>query len=105
MPQRASEETIDPAGIVGVNRHAFYFSNENNLYLVDDGIATTLGPRLEFFNGELAAGTGGTNYGICNWSVCRVEARAFTELFKLPEPVNGAFAAPDAFAVSVASRT
>ena len=59
-----------------------------------------LEPQFEFFNGELAAGTGRTTYGICNWSVCRVAGRAFTELFKLPEPINGASAAPDAFAVS-----
>jgi hypothetical protein len=99
-PQRASEEAINPDGIVGVNSHAFYFTNENNLYLVDNGIATMLKPRFEFFNGELAAGAKGTIYGICRWSVCRIAGRAFTELFKLPEPINEAFAAPDALAVS-----
>jgi len=99
-PQRALGESIDPVGFVAVNSHAFYFTNENNLYLVDNGISTMLRPRSEFFNGELASGAKGTVYGICRWSVCRIEGRAFTELFKLPEPIKGAFAAPDALAVS-----
>jgi hypothetical protein len=98
-PRRASGETINPNGIVSVSPHDFYFTNENNLYLVDNGIATMLKPRFEFFNGELATGAEGT-YGICDWSVCRIAGRAFRQLFKLPEPVNGAFAAPDALAVS-----
>ena len=97
---RSVGEAINPESIVGLSPHAFYFTNENNLYLVDNGFATMLKPRFEFFNGELAAGPGGTTYGICNWSVCRIAGRAFTKLFKLPEPVNGAFAAPDALAVS-----
>jgi len=99
-PQRALGEAINPDGIAGINSHAFYFTNENNLYLVDNGIATMLKPRFEFFNGELAVGAKGTIYGICRWSVCLIAGRAFTELFKLPDPVNGAFAAPDALAVS-----
>jgi hypothetical protein len=99
-PQRAVDEEIYPASIVGVSPHAFYFTNENNLYFVDNGVATMLKPRFEFFNGELASGPGGSIYGICNWWVCRVAGRGFTKVFKLPEPVNGAFAAPDAFAVS-----
>ncbi len=99
-PHRAIGEAIYPEGVVAVSPRSFYFTNENNLYLVDNGIATMLKPRFEFFNGELAAGPGGTIYGICNWSVCRIAGRTFTKLFKLPEPVNGAFAAPDALAVS-----
>jgi hypothetical protein len=75
-------------------------TNENNLYLVDNGTPAMLKPRFEFFNGELAAGPGGIIYGVCNWSICRIAGRVFTQLFKLPEPINGSFAAPDALAVS-----
>jgi hypothetical protein len=39
-------------------------------------------------------------YGICNWSICRIVGRVFSELFKLPEPINGSFAAPGALVVS-----
>lgn len=99
-PQRALGEAIYPQSLVAVSPRFFYFTNENNLYLVDNRTAAMLKPRFEFFNGELAAGPGGTIYGICNWSICRIAGRMFTELFKLPELIDGAFGAPDALAVS-----
>jgi hypothetical protein len=99
-PHRALGEAVNPESLVAVNPRSFYFTNENNLYLVDDGVAVMAKPRFEFFNGELAAGPGGTIYGICNWSICRIAGGTFTDLFKLPEPIDGAFGAPDALAVS-----
>jgi hypothetical protein len=86
--------------VAAVSPPSFYFIKENNLYLVDNGTVAMLTPRFQFFNGELAAGPGGTIYGICNWSICRIAGGTFTDLFKLPEPIDGAFGAPDALAVS-----
>jgi hypothetical protein len=99
-PHRSLGEAINPEGLVAVSPRSFYFTNENNLYLVDNGIAVMFKPRFKFFNGELAAGPGGAIYGICNWSICRIADGRFTDLFKLPEPIDGAFGAPDALAVS-----
>ena len=71
-PQPATGEAINPDSVVGAGPHVFYFTNENSLYLVKDGIATVLRPRSDFFNGELATGPTGAIYGICNWRMCRV---------------------------------
>lgn len=93
-------EDINPVNLVGVNAHTFYFVNENNLYLVEGGEASMLRPVLDFFNGELAAGPRGAIYGICDWSMCRIQGDTFTPLFKLPTRVNGTFAAPAGLAIS-----
>jgi hypothetical protein len=99
-PQPATEVAINPEGVAGVSPDEFYFTNENRLYLVERGVATIFGPQFSFFNGELATTPKGVVYGLCNWHMCRISGHMVTQLFKLPEPVNGVFAAPDALAVS-----
>jgi hypothetical protein len=99
-PQPAIDEMINPTGVVGVNSDAFYFTNENDLYFVEHGKSTILRPLLDFFNGELARTPSGTLYGICHWYICRIEGKTFRQLFHFPEPIDGSFAEPDAFAVS-----
>ena len=47
--------------------------------------------------------TTGLVYGICDWDMCRISGQHVLELFKLPEPVRGVFAAPVALAVSPSS--
>lgn len=99
-PHPATEEAINPKGVAGVSAQAFYFTNENRLYLVQRGVATMFGPESSFFNGELVTTISGRIYGICDWQMCRISGHAVSQLFKLPEPVHGVFAAPDALAVS-----
>ena len=99
-PQPATEVAIHPDGVAGVSPDDFYFTNENRLYLVERGVATMFGPRFNFFNGELATSPKGVIYGLCDWDLCRISGRTVVQLFKLPEPVAGVFAAPDALAVS-----
>lgn len=59
-----------------------------------------LRPQPNFFNGELATGPTGLTYGICDWQICHISGHHVAQLFKLPEPVDGVFAAPYALAVS-----
>ena len=99
-PQPATEVAINPDGVAGVSPDEFYFTNENRLYLVEQGVATMFGPQFSFFNGELAISPKGVIYGLCNWHMCRISGRDVTQLFKLPEPVKGVFGAPDALAIS-----
>jgi hypothetical protein len=99
-PQPATEVAINPDGIAGVSPDEFYFTNENRLYLVERGVATIFGPQFSFFNGELAINPKGVIYGLCDWHMCRISGQHVTQLFELPEPVKGVFAAPDALAVS-----
>lgn len=96
----ATKEDIAPTGVAGTGPHSFYFTNENRLYLVRSGMATVEAARFDFFNGELAVSSSGAVYGICDWHMCRVSGQDISQLFTLPEPVSGAFAAPDALAVS-----
>jgi hypothetical protein len=63
-------------------------------------VATIFGPQFSFFNGELAVNSKGVIYGLCDWHMCRISGQRVTQLFELPEPVKGVFAAPDALAVS-----
>jgi hypothetical protein len=99
-PHLATNEAIYPSGVAGTGLNQFYFTNENLLYLVKAGVAATVGSQPNFFNSELATSSTGLVYGICDWDICRISGRHVWELFRLPEPVRGVFAAPVAPAVS-----
>ena len=101
VAQQATAEALTPVSVAGVSRQDFYFVNENILYLVKRGVASMLRqPSSNFFNGELATNPKGVVYGICSWSMCRIQGRTAVELFRLPSRVNGGFLAPDALAVA-----
>lgn len=91
---------LAPVDVVSQSADTFYFVNDNNLYLVQDGQAMTLRPLGDFFNGELAASPNGVLYGVCGWRICRIRGRTFTPLFRLTTRIGGTFVAPDAIAVS-----
>jgi hypothetical protein len=101
VAQQATAESLMPVSIANASGQGFYFVNENILYLVKSGVAYMLRqPSFNFFNGELATDAEGAVYGICGWSICRIQGRTAVELFRLPSRVNGGFLAPDALAVA-----
>ena len=96
--QLATAVSAEPTWVLAPTPDSFYYVDENELCLVSNGHVYGLGH--DCFNGELAGGPHGIVYSICDWGMCRVNARSYRQIFKMQSRIDGDFAAPLGMAVS-----